>query len=167
MKGETVAHPLGTKTPQDSRTVVTHLLRHEDINGANRLFGGRLMEWIDDTAGITAMRHAGAEITTASVDTLEFRAPAFLDAIVVIDAHVTFVGKTSLEVHVDSYVEDRVTGERTLINKAYLTEVCVGDDGRPLVVPYGLALARAEEYAEWEAALFRKEVHKARRDSGI
>lgn len=167
IQNESVAHPRGTKTPQDSRTVTTHLLRHEDINGANRLFGGRLMEWIDDAAGIAAMRHAGAEITTACVDTLEFHAPAFQDEIVVIDARVTFVGKSSLEVRVDSYVEDRVTGIRKLINKAYLTEVCVDDAGHPKVVPYGLALATAEEFEDWEAALFRKEVHKARRDSGI
>lgn len=157
----------GTKTPQDSRTVTTHLLRHEDINGANRLFGGRIMEWIDDAAGIAAIRHCGCEITTASVDTLEFRAPAYQNDIVSIEATVTYVGGSSLEVRVESFVEDVATSGRALINKAYLTEVCVGQDGHPMPVPFGLALATAEEYQEWEAALFRREVHHTRRQAGI
>ena len=167
MESHAVAHPMGTKTRADSATVTTHLLRHEDINGANRLFGGRLMEWIDDAAGIAAIRHCGMDVTTACVDTLEFKAPAFLDNIVVIEAEVTFVGKSSLEVRVNSFVEDPATGARTLINKAFLTEVCVDADGRPCVVPYGLALTRAHEFQDWESALFRKEVHTARRSSGV
>lgn len=157
----------GTKTPQDSRTVTTHLLRHEDINGANRLFGGRIMEWIDDAAGIAAKRHCGAEIITASVDTLEFRAPAYQNDIVAIEATVTYVGNSSLEVRVESFVEDVVAGSRALINKAYLTEVCVDDSGHPITVPYGLALSTTQEWQEWEAALFRREMHHTRSKAGI
>ena len=160
-------HPLGMKTPADSHTETTHLLRHEDINGTGRLFGGRLMEWIDDAAGIAAKRHCGASITTACVDTLEFRKPAFLDDVVAIVARVTYVGRSSLEVRVDSYVEEVATGARTLVNQAYLTEVCVDEHGKPQAIPYGLALTRASEYQEWEAALFRREVKIARRQSGI
>ena len=167
MAGNAVRHPKGTKTRKASVTVTTHLLRHEDINGYNRLFGGRLMEWIDDAAGTAAIRHCGMYVTTACVDTLEFRAPAFLGDIVVIEAEVTFVGKSSLEVRVNSYVEDPANGTRALINRAYLTEVCVDEEGKPCVVPYGLALTRAEEFEDWEAALFRKEFHTTRRASGV
>ena len=167
MEKKAVAHPKGTKTRAASATVTTHLLRHEDINGSNRLFGGRLMEWIDDAAGTAAIRHCGMYVTTACVDTLEFRSPAFLGDIVVIEAEVTYVGKSSLEVRVNSYVEDPASGTRALINRAFLTEVCVDDDGRPCVVPYGLALTKAEEFADWEDALFRKEVHTTRRESGV
>lgn len=166
-QGDEVVHPAGVKTPADSRTEATHLLRHEDINGYGRLFGGRLMEWIDDAAGIAAKRHCGTAITTACIDTLDFRLPAFMDDVVVIIARVTYVGKSSLEVLVDSFVEDMESGQRTLINSAYLTEVCLGLDDRPQTIPYGLALTRASEYAEWEAALFRREVKIARRQSGI
>ena len=167
MEKKAVAHPKGTKTRAASATVTTHLLRHEDINGSNRLFGGRLMEWIDDAAGTAAIRHCGMYVTTACVDTLEFRSPAYLGDIVVIEAEVTYVGKSSLEVRVNSYVEDPASGTRALINRAFLTEVCVDDDGRPCVVPYGLALTKAEEFADWEDALFRKEVHTTRRESGV
>ena len=103
----------------------------------------------------------------ACADALEFRAPAFLGDIVTIEAEVTFVGKSSLEVCANSYVEDVAKGTRTLINRAFLTEVCVDEDGRPCTVPYGLALTRAEEFEEWEQALFRKEMREARRESGV
>ena len=160
-------YPKGKKSISDSLTESIKSVRYEDINGVNRLFGGRLMEWIDDAAGTAAIRHCGIYVTTACVDTLEFRSPAFLGDIVVIEAEVTYVGKSSLEVRVNSYVEDPASGTRALINRAFLTEVCVDDDGRPCVVPYGLALTKAEEFVDWEDALFRKEVHTTRRESGV
>lgn len=69
-------YPMGIKEVGSSLTVATRIVRHEDINGMNRLFGGRLMEWIDDCAGIAARRHAGVDITTAAIDTLEFKSAA-------------------------------------------------------------------------------------------
>ena len=49
----------GMKTVEESRTEITKLLHYEHINGENRLFGGRLMAWIDEAAAVAAMRHAG------------------------------------------------------------------------------------------------------------
>lgn len=160
-------HPLGVKSVGSSRTVATRILRHEDMNGTHRLFGGRLMEWIDDAAGIAARRHAGISITTVAIDTLEFRYPAFLDDIVTIEAWVTHVERTSMEVRVDSYVEDTATGERRMINHAYLTEVCIDEDGRPTPVPYGLVAHTPEEHEECEGARKRAELRKLRRAEGI
>ena len=54
-----------TKRVQDSVTECMRLIKHEDINVGSRLFGGRLMEWMDEAAGICAMRHSGSQITTA------------------------------------------------------------------------------------------------------
>ena len=116
---------IGYKRVCDTHVTSTYMLRHEDINGSNRLFGGRLMEWIDDLAGIAARLQCGGSITTVAIDKLEFRHPAFLNDIVVLDAWVTHVERTSMEVRVDTYVIDPASGERTMINHAYLTEVCV------------------------------------------
>ena len=150
-----------------SRTIATRMLRHEDMNGADRLFGGRLMEWIDDCAGIAARRHSGTAITTVAVDKLEFRNPAFLNDIVTIEAWVTHVERTSMEVRVDCYVEDTVTGERRMINHAYLTEVCIDDEGHPIVCPWGLVASTEEEHAECEGARRRAALRKMRRAEGI
>ena len=89
-------YPKGTKTVSQSRTEVTRTVFYQDINGFNRLFGGRLMEWIDEAAGIAARRHCGSTITTACVDQLEFKHAVHLDDDVVIIAKVTYVGRTSL-----------------------------------------------------------------------
>jgi acyl-CoA hydrolase len=160
-------YPLGVKKVGSSLTIATRILRHEDMNGADRLFGGRLMEWIDDAAGIAARRHAGTAITTVAVDTLEFHHPAFLNDIVVLDAWVTHVERTSMEVRVDTYVVEPATGERQMINHAYLTEVCVDDDGRPTPIPWGLIADTDDEHAECENARKRAELRKLRHAQGI
>ena len=58
------------KTVDDSRVETVYLIRPTHLNGANRLFGGILMQWIDEAAGIVAKRHCGGNVTTASVDNL-------------------------------------------------------------------------------------------------
>lgn len=160
-------HPLGLRPPAFSHTVVTRNIVYEDLNGARRLFGGRLMEWIDEAAGICSRRHCGMQVTTASVDTLTFKRPAHLNDIVIIEADVTYVGRTSLEVRVLSFVEDLPTGERSLMNKAYLTEVCVDDTGHPTVVPWGLELTSDVERQEFEDAKKRIVFRKTREGEGF
>ncbi|MEE8715764.1 MAG: acyl-CoA thioesterase [Coriobacteriales bacterium] len=166
--GITIPHddyerPGGVRTVSYSTTVATHTAIHTDMNGISRLTGGRLMEWIDEVAGIAARRHCSDIITTASVEPLVFLRPAFLNDIVTIVGTVTHVGRTSLEVRVDSFVEDNLTGERTLINRAYLTEVCLDENSRPKPIRYGLALETDEQRAEWEAARLRVEQRRERR----
>jgi len=118
------------------------------------------MEWIDTTAGVTAMRHSGIVVTTAAVDHLEFKNGAYLGDILVIIGKVVYVGNTSIDVRVDTYVEDVKTGLRRPINRAYLTEVCVDKDGKPVPVPYGLTLSNESEKAEFEIAKKRRESRK-------
>ena len=101
-----------TKTVELSRSEVTHVVMQIDINGQGRLFGGRLMEWIDEVGGMTAMRHSTHEVITASVDNLTFKAEACLNDMVVMIGKVTHVGNSSMEVRVDSYRENEV-GMRT------------------------------------------------------
>ena len=156
-KGETTmdafaSERVGYKNVKSSLTIATRMLRHEDMNGANRLFGGRLMEWIDDAAGIAARRHAGTDITTVAIDKLEFHYPAFLNDIITIEAWVTHVERSSMEVRADTYVEDTKTGERHMINHAYLTEVAIDENGKPIVVPWGLVATTEEEHRECENA---------------
>lgn len=154
------------KHVSDSAVEQTHLLMYKDINGGNRLFGGRLLEWIDEAAGLAAMRHCGGNITTASIDSLQFRKAAYLNDIVIVHAKITYVGRSSMEVRVDVYDEDKKTGLRHMINHAYLTEVYVDDSGHPIEVPYGLALENDMERLEWEGAKKRKEARKKRSSEG-
>jgi acyl-CoA hydrolase len=135
------------------------------VNGVNRLFGGQLMAWIDMVAAVEARRHTRRHVTTAAVDNLKFLGPAFLDETVRLDAGVTWTGKTSLEVRVDSFVES-LDGAERMINRAYLVFVALGEDGRPTpAAPF--APATAEERDEWKRAEERRRIRLSLRARGV
>ena len=79
-------------------TEQVYIVRSQHINGYGRLFGGILMQWIDELSGIVSRRHAGTTVTTASIDNLSFEAPAYQDDMVVLVGKLTYVGRTSMEV---------------------------------------------------------------------
>ena len=122
------------KTVDDSRVETVYLIRPTHLNGANRLFGGILMQWIDEAAGIVAKRHCGGNVTTASVDNLTFLHGAYQNDMVVIKGKLTWVGKSSMEVCVDTYVEN-LQGERHRINNAHFMMVALDENDKPMSVP--------------------------------
>lgn len=140
----------------DSKVESLHLVRMTHLNGAGRLFGGMLMQWIDEVAALVAKKHSRMNITTASIDHLQFLRGAFRDDIIVLQGKVTYVGRTSMDVKVETYVEDR-DGSRTLINCAYLTEVALGKDGKPAEIPR-LMLETEEDRREWAKGERRREL---------
>ena len=145
----------------DSATEQTHLIQYQHLNGQRRLFGGVLLQWIDETAGIVAYRHTGGQVITAAVDSLVFKAPAFLDDLIVLKGCLTYIGRTSMEVRVDTYVEN-ADGRRELINQAYLVMVSLDADGHPAEIP-GVALSGEDEEREWSMGEKRYNLRKARR----
>lgn len=153
------------KRVEDSLTQQYHLLMSPDLNGSGRLFGGRLLAWIDEVAGIVGRRHSGSDIVTAAIDNLQFKAGAFRNDIVLLVGRIVYTGRTSMEVRVDTYVEDP-DGMRRPINRAYITMVAVDENQHPTPVP-GLLLETEAQKAEWEGALKRKELHKKRRLEGF
>ena len=95
-----------SKKVSDSIVETVRIVRPNHLNGANRLFGGILMQWIDEVAGIVAKRHAMTNVITASVDNLTFVRGAFQNEMVVIIGKLTWVGTSSMEVMVETYVEN-------------------------------------------------------------
>lgn len=154
------------KSVETSRTEQIHLLRYEDINGENRLFGGKLVSWIDEVGGIVAKRHCGIRVTTASIDNLRFKQPAHLDDLIVIIGYVTYVGNTSMEVRVDTYLEE-LDGTRRPINRAYLTLVAINDDSIPCQIPFGIKLETEAQKGDLEGAIKRIELRKQRAKEGF
>ena len=86
------------KKIEESLTEQQYLICPAHINHYGRLFGGQLLKWIDELAGIVAIRHCGATVTTAAIDNLQFRAPAYTGDMIVLRGLVTCVGRTSMEV---------------------------------------------------------------------
>ncbi len=119
------------------------------------------MEWIDIVASVVARRHSGRNVTTAVVDTLTFRAPAHLNDTVILCGRITYVGRTSMEVCVETYVE-HLDSSRTLINTAYVIIIAIDENEKPVEVPR-LKLETEEEKAEWALAEKRAEIRKQRR----
>ena len=154
----------GKKVSQ-SLTEQQYLILPAHINHYGRLFGGQLLKWIDELAGIVAMRHCGCTVTTAAIDNLQFQAPAYTGDMVVLRGWVTYVGRTSMEVRVDTYRE-ALDGTREMINRAYIDMVAINCKGKPTPVP-PLVLETEEEHREYEAACRRKQMRKQRRQEGF
>lgn len=148
------------KTVAESRSTQVHILMPGDLNGYGRLFGGKLMEWIDVVAAVVARRHSGCEVTTASVDNLAFQAPAFSNDTVVLEGRITCVGTSSMEVRVDTFVE-ALGGTRHQVNRAYLVMVALNKDQKPVKVPQ-LILETEEDKAEWDAGMRRRALRNLR-----
>lgn len=153
------------KHVEDSRTENTYLIMPKHINGYGRLFGGILMQWIDEVAGIVAHRHAGSIVTTACVDNLNFKAGAYLGDTVVLIGRMTYVGKTSMEVRVDTYAED-ADGTRRMINRAYEVLVAIDQKDNKMEVP-GLIVETESQKAEWIGGEKRYALRKQRRKEGF
>ena len=109
---------LKIKTVEDSKTEVSHLLFSKHMNSAGRLFGGQLLMWIDEVAGIVARRHCEGNLTTACIDNLQFKEPCYENDVIVIIGYVTHVGRSSMEIRIDTYVE-RPDGSRHPVNRAF------------------------------------------------
>ena len=156
---------VAAKTVDDSRVETVHIVRPSHLNGANRLFGGILMQWIDEVAGIVAKRHCGGNVTTASVDNLTFLHGAYQNDLVVIKGKVTWVGSSSMEVCVDTYVENP-QGERHRINNAHFMMVALDENDQPVKVPR-LILQTEDEELAWSHGIERQRIRKQRKASAL
>ena len=153
---------LKAKRTAESLTEQVQIIMPGDTNGHGRLFGGRLVEWIDVVAAVVARRHSGHEVTTVSIDNLHFKAPAYTNDTVVLIGRVTYTGRTSMEIRVDTYAEN-LNGERNMINRAYVVMVALDKDEKPALVP-ALLLENDEQRSEWEAGKNRRESRTANRN---
>jgi acyl-CoA hydrolase len=154
------------KTVADSRTEQTHLIMHQHLNTSGRLFGGILMQWIDELAAVVAMRHAGTDrVTTAAVDNLQFKAPSYAGDMLVLIGYVTCVGNSSMEVEIDTYVE-RPNGMRYSVNRAFFVMVAMDEDEKPMQVPELIISSEAEK-ARFQTGLLRKSMRLSRTKTGF
>ncbi len=153
------------KTVAESKVETIHLVMPSDMNDSGRLFGGALMCWIDEVAGLVGRRHAQMNVTTGSVDNLRFLRGAYLRDMVVVCGKVTHVGNASMEVKVETFIENR-SGERELINRAYLTMVGLDENDKPCRLPR-LILETEEDQQEWQRAQTRRDIRRRQSAEGF
>ena len=153
------------KTVAETRTEQTYLIMQRHLNGYGRLFGGQLLMWMDELAGIVSKRHAESEITTACVDRLNFKTAAFLNDTLVLVGRMTYAGRSSMEIRIDAYAES-LKGVRRMINTAYFVMVAIDENGHSVEVPE-LICETVEQKMEWEGAKRRYELRKQRKLEGF
>ena len=126
---------MAPKTPKESKTVMTDMVLPGETNPLNNLFGGELLARMDRAASIAARRHSRRITVTASVNHVAFNRNVPLGSVVTIEASLSRAFRTSMEVYIDVWMEDRFTGERSKANEAIYTFVAVDETGKPTDVP--------------------------------
>ena len=123
------------KFPSESLTILTDLVLPSETNPLNNLFGGELLARMDRAASIAARRHSRRITVTASVNHVAFNRSIPLGSVVTVEAKVSRAFKTSMEIFIDVWLEDRESGIRSKANEAIYTFVAVDETGNPVEVP--------------------------------
>lgn len=148
---------MNPKRAIESKTVTTNIVLPNDTNYHGNLFGGKLLSWMDVTAAIAAQRHCRRVVVTANVNNVTFKSPIKESSVVTVEAKVSRAFTSSMEVYIDVYVEDQVSGRQEQHSEAIYTFVAVDQNGGPINVP-PLIPETEEEKKRYDGALRRKQL---------
>ncbi|MDG1429637.1 MAG: acyl-CoA thioesterase [Crocinitomicaceae bacterium] len=141
----------------DTLSITTKVVLPNDTNTLGNLFGGELLAWMDVISSVSAHRHCKRVVVTAAVNNVSFRQAIAQASIVTLEAKVTRAFNSSMEIIVDVYFEDPVTGVREKANEGIYTFVAVDQNGGPINVPELIPETKLEK-ARFEGALRRKQL---------
>jgi uncharacterized protein (TIGR00369 family) len=139
-----------------SRITLSQLMHLEHANLLGNVHGGWIMKLVDEAGALACMRHAQRKVVTVTIDSMDFRQPIRIGDLVILNAEVSYTGRTSMEATVEVHAENPITGQQTHTNTAYLVYVALDDAGRPTPVP-PLQVETEEEKQRMEQALVRQE----------
>lgn len=145
------------KKPSESVCINTEIVLPNDTNTLGNLMGGRLLHWMDICAAVSAQRHCGRVVVTASVNNVSFNQAIRLAEVVTLQAKVSRAFSSSMEVFIDVWVEDCATGAKRKCNEAIYTFVAVDQLGNPIHVP-SIEPESEEEIRRYDGALRRRQL---------
>jgi acyl-CoA hydrolase len=148
---------MASKTPKESLTILTDLVLPGETNPLDNLFGGELLARMDRASSIAAGRHSNRIVVTASVNHVVFNKAVPVGSVITIEAKVSRAFKTSMEIFVDVWIEDRESGDKTKVNEGIYTFVAVDKTETPVEVPKLIPETDLEK-ERFEAALRRKQL---------
>ena len=119
------------KTVQNTHVIMHELVLPNDTNMLGNVLGGRVMHLMDMCAAMSAYKHARSAVVTASVDQLDFLAPAKQGDIMILKSAVNFTGKSSMEIGVRIESENPKTGVKQHTSTAYMTFVSLNENSKP------------------------------------
>ena len=149
------------KPASESRTIMTQLIFPLDTNHHDTMFGGKLMEYMDKVAAISAMRHARMQAVTASTDSLDFLAPIQIGEVIEVEAFVTWTNRSSMEIYVSVNSENLYSGVRKTTVTAFFTFVALDDNGKPAAVP--AVIPETEEEKQLHASAPERHMLRSKR----
>ena len=145
------------KHPSESLTILTDLVLPSETNPLNKLFVGELLARMDRASSIAARRHSRRIVVTASVNHVAFNRAVPIGSVVTIEAKISRSFKSSMEIYIDVWIEDRESGQRNKANEGIYTFVAVDDTGRPVEVAPIIPETELEKQ-RFDAALRRKQL---------
>lgn len=145
-------------TAKETFASSSHIVLPNDTNTLGNLMGGQLLNWLDVIGAISAHRHCRRVVVTASVGKVAFQKPIALGDIVTIEAKVSRAFTSSMEVVMDVWVENHMTGNKVMHNNAIYTFVAVDQIGRPIEVP-ALVPETEQEIERYDAALRTRQIN--------
>jgi acyl-CoA hydrolase len=155
---------LTPKRAADSATEMVQVVLPNDANPLGFILGGTVMHLIDIAGAIACHRHTRTLLVTAAVDDLQFLHSIKVGDLIILKARVTCAFTTSLEVQVDVFSEETLTGRRRMTSTAFLTFVAIDRAGEKVRVP-PLLVETEEDRRVCEEARGRRELRlKKRKD---
>lgn len=126
---------LTPKPMRVSRISLAQMMQPEHANNFGNVHGGWIMKLVDEAGGLACMRHAQCRVVTVAIDSMVFHHPIKTSDVVILNAEVTYTGKTSIEAEVQVIAENPITGQRWHTNTAFFLYVALDDEGKPTAVP--------------------------------
>ncbi len=150
-----------TKRARDSKVTLHQFMLPADANPLGNVHGGVILRIADEAAAICAMRHAQRPCVTVAIDSVSFHSPVHVGELLALQAQLSYVGRTSMEIRVDVHAENPITGVVTHTNSAFFVFVALDHRGAATPVP-GLTLETDADRADFEAGLLRQQLRIAR-----
>lgn len=143
--------PSEGKTVRASRISIAQLMQPEHANLLGNVHGGWIMKLMDEAGALACMRHAQRRVVTVAMDSIVFRHPIRIGDLVMLEAELTNVGRTSMEVRIEVQAENTMTGQRWHTNTAFAVYVAMDDDAKPVAVAPLIAETEEEKRRQAEA----------------
>ena len=147
---------LKPKPVSASRSEMAEVVLPAQTNPLGKLLGGQVMHLVDMAAAMAASRHSNSYVVTASVDYIDFRNAVNLGELVILKSQVNRVFNTSMEVGVEVFSEQILTGQRKHTTTAYVTFVAIDEYSKQPKTVRPLLLKTAEEKRRFREAAERR-----------
>ena len=127
--------PPADQPPRDREPAIRTIAMPADANASGDIFGGWMMSQMDMAGGVAAVARAKGRVVTVAVEAMTFHRPVLVGDLVSCYAEVVRVGRTSLSVRIDAWVERRIGGEAERVTSGTFTYVAVDAARKPRLVP--------------------------------